>query len=67
METKISGVIITFNEEENIERCIQSLQEVCDEILVVGRHSIVDPCRGEENCDNDDHQKKSDRLPSKKP
>ncbi len=39
METKISGVIITFNEEENIERCIQSLQEVCDEILVVDSFS----------------------------
>lgn len=31
----ISGVIITFNEENNIARCIRSLLAVCDEILVV--------------------------------
>ncbi len=32
--TKISAVIITKNEEQNIERCIKSLQW-CDEIVVV--------------------------------
>ncbi len=31
----ISGVIITFNEEKNIEGCIKSLKPVCDEIIVV--------------------------------
>jgi len=31
----ISGVIITLNEEENIEACIRSLKPVCDEIIVV--------------------------------
>ncbi len=36
---KISGVIITYNEEKNIERCIRSLQPVCDEIVVVDSHS----------------------------
>ena len=36
---KISGVIITFNEERNIERCINSLKPVCDEIVVVDSFS----------------------------
>ena len=32
---QVSGVIITFNEERNIERCIKSMIPICDEILVV--------------------------------
>ena len=32
---KISGTIITFNEEDHIEAVIGSLQKVCDEIIVV--------------------------------
>ena len=32
---KISGLIITFNEEVNIQRCIKSMLQVCDEIIVV--------------------------------
>lgn len=36
---KISGVVITFNEENNIARCIESMQGVCDEILVVDSYS----------------------------
>ena len=39
MEVKISAVIITFNEEKNIERCILSLQGIADEILVVDSYS----------------------------
>lgn len=35
----ISAVIITFNEEKNIERCIQSLRKVVDEIIVSDSHS----------------------------
>lgn len=31
----ISGNIITLNEEKNIEQCIESLRQVCDEIVVV--------------------------------
>jgi glycosyltransferase involved in cell wall biosynthesis len=38
-QVSISGVIITFNEEKNIERCLLSLKEVCDEILVVDSYS----------------------------
>ena len=36
---KLSAVIITFNEEKNIERCIESLRGVSDEILVVDSFS----------------------------
>ncbi len=36
---KISGVIITYNEARNIARCLQSLQVVCDEILVLDSYS----------------------------
>tara|TARA_R110000850_G_scaffold277086_1_gene422479 strand:+ start:227956 stop:229575 length:1620 start_codon:yes stop_codon:yes gene_type:complete len=32
---KISAVIITFNEEEHIEKCLKSLVDVADEIVVV--------------------------------
>lgn len=32
---KISGVIITFNEEKKIEQCLKSLLTVCDEIVVL--------------------------------
>jgi glycosyltransferase involved in cell wall biosynthesis len=35
----ISAVIITFNEETNIERCITSLLQVADEIIVLDSYS----------------------------
>ena len=36
---KITGSIITLNEEEHIKECILSLQKVCDEIIVVDSNS----------------------------
>ena len=36
---KCSVVIITFNEEKNIERCLQSVKEIADEIVVVDSFS----------------------------
>ena len=36
---KISAVVITYNEEENIGRCIDSLIPVADEILIVDSYS----------------------------
>lgn len=36
---KLSAVIITFNEEKNIARCLQSLEGVADEIIVVDSFS----------------------------
>lgn len=36
---QLSTVIITYNEEKNIERCIESVQNISDEILVVDSFS----------------------------
>ena len=36
---KLTGVIITYNEERNIERCLSSLKKVCDEIIVLDSFS----------------------------
>ncbi|MCA0153536.1 glycosyltransferase family 2 protein [Winogradskyella vincentii] len=36
---KLSGVIITFNEERNIEECLRSLINVVDEVIVVDSYS----------------------------
>lgn len=44
---EISAVIITLNEERNIERCLNSLQGVQDEIIVVDSYSTD---RTEEIC-----------------
>ena len=47
MNSKLSAVIITFNEERNIQRCIESLLPVVDEIIVVDSFSTD---RTEEIC-----------------
>ena len=39
MAIKISAVIITFNEEQNIGRCLDSLCDIVDEIVVVDSFS----------------------------
>ncbi len=36
---QLSAVIITFNEEQNIRRCIESVQMVADEIIVLDSYS----------------------------
>jgi glycosyltransferase involved in cell wall biosynthesis len=36
---KLSVVIITYNEEKNIERCLLSVKEVADEIVVLDSFS----------------------------
>ncbi len=36
---KLSVVIITFNEERNIERCINSIKEIADDIVVLDSFS----------------------------
>jgi len=46
---KLSVVIITFNEERNIGRCIGSVREVADEIVVVDSFSTD---RTREICEN---------------
>lgn len=45
---KISAVLITFNEEEKIQRALRSLKLVSDEIIVVDSYSLdgtVETCR----------------------
>ena len=39
MKVKLSAVIITHNEAENIERCISSLKDVAEEIIVIDSFS----------------------------
>lgn len=39
MKIHISAVIIAFNEEKNISRCVRSLQGVADEIIVIDSFS----------------------------
>ena len=39
MKVELSAVIITYNEEENIERCISSLKGIAEEIIVVDSFS----------------------------
>lgn len=47
----ISVVIITFNEEQNIQRCLDSVKAIADEIVVVDSFSND---RTEEICRNND-------------
>ena len=35
----LSGLVITYNEEHNIERCLSSLWKVCDEVIVIDSNS----------------------------
>ncbi len=49
---KISAVIITKNEESNIKRCLDSLQNVVDEVIVIDAFSTdktEDLCRSYDN------------------
>ena len=39
MRVKVTGLVITYNEEEKIETCIRSLQKVCDEVVVIDSFS----------------------------
>ena len=49
MSIELSVVIITFNEEKNIKRCLESVQIVADEIIVVDSFSTD---KTEEICGN---------------
>ena len=46
---KISAVVITYNEEQNIGRCLVSLTDLADEIIVVDSFSTD---KTEEICSN---------------
>ncbi len=47
MKVSLSAVIITYNEERNIRRCLESLKGVADEIIIVDSYSTD---RTEEIC-----------------
>ncbi len=47
MKVRISAVIITKNEERNIQRCLESLVDVVDEVIIVDSYSTD---RTEEIC-----------------
>lgn len=36
---KISGLVITFNEEKYIEECVNTLFKVCDEVIIIDSNS----------------------------
>ena len=35
----ISGLVITYNEEKYIERCVKTLFKVCDEVIIIDSFS----------------------------
>ena len=39
---RISIVIITFNEQRNLARCLESVKDIADEIVVVDSYSTDD-------------------------
>lgn len=45
MNKGITGTIITLNEEDNIAKCIASVQKVCDEVVVVDSKSTDNTVR----------------------
>lgn len=44
-EVKLSGVVITFNEEQKIARCLRSLLQVCDEVVILDSFSTDSTCK----------------------
>ncbi len=46
----ISGLVITFNEEKNIKKCITALFEVCDEVIVIDSLSKDNTVKIAEDC-----------------
>lgn len=46
----ISGIVITFNEEKNIEECLNNLKEVCNELVVVDSNSTDNTRAIAERC-----------------
>lgn len=44
MNNSIAAIILTKNEAKHIVRCIESLQDVCDEVIVVDSLSTDNTC-----------------------
>lgn len=47
---QITGIITTLNESANIEACIRSLQQVCDEVVVTDSYSKDDTVQRAQAC-----------------
>ena len=39
MNNSIAAIILTYNEEKHISRCINSLKNICEEIFVIDSFS----------------------------
>lgn len=39
IKPSLTAIILTFNEEQHLERCLQSLEELCSEIIIVDSYS----------------------------
>lgn len=48
---KITGIIITLNEQDNIQSCIESVKQVCNEVIVVDSGSSDDTVKIAESLD----------------
>ena len=46
---KISGLVITYNEEKHIEKCIDALFRVCDEVIIIDSLSTDNTVKIAEN------------------
>ena len=44
MNNSIAAIILTYNEEKHISRCINSVKNVCDEIWVIDSFSTDKTC-----------------------
>jgi glycosyltransferase involved in cell wall biosynthesis len=53
---KISGVVITLNEEEKIQACIESLMQVCSEVIVLDSFSTDRTVEIAKECGASVHQ-----------
>ena len=50
MNNNITVIILTFNEELHIARCIKNMQQVCSKVYVVDSFSTDNTCQIAEQC-----------------
>ena len=51
MNNSIAAIILTYNEEKHISRCINSLKNICEEIFVIDSFSKDRTVEIEKLCD----------------
>lgn len=66
MNNKISAVIITYNEEKNIENCLKSLKKIADEIIILDSFSTDKTCEIAKKFGAKVEQRKFDDYSSQK-